>query len=305
MNVLTYGDNPILALELLTAARLHGEKVLSVSMNNQPQAEALRDHGANVYRVVTDNNLDDVNVVAEILKQAASTLECDIIIISSDRKGKELAGRLAQKLDAGCLTDVKDISIENDAIGYERNACGGATVTTQTIGSVKKVVAISPRAFKPPQSNTNGTIADFPVDTIGSRLKVREVLGKTADKVDISDAKTLIVVGCGVQKSDYLPLIESLADKFGALIGCSKPVATDWKWLPEDRVIGLSGNVCSPDTALVLGVSGQVQFTVGLRAAGTIISVNIDENAPIHGMADYYLVGDLSHVIPEMKEASD
>lgn len=305
MNVLTYSDNLTLALELLTAARLHGEEILSISINNEPQAEALRDHGANVYRVVTDNNLNDANVVAEILKQAVTTLKCDIIIISSDRKGKELAGRLAQKLDAGCLTDVKDILIENNVIEYQRNAFGGATVATQSIDSTKKVVAVSPKVFKPSQLGKNGTITEFPVDRIESRLKVKEFLEKTADKVDISDAKTLIVVGCGVQKSDYLPLIDSLADKFGALIGCSKPVATDWKWFPEDRVIGLSGNICSPNTALVLGVSGQVQFTVGLRSAGTIISVNIDENAPIHSMADYYLIADLTDVIPQMTKASD
>lgn len=83
-------------------------------------------------------------------------------------------------------------------------------------------------------------------------------------------------------------------------MACSKPVATDKKWLSEERVIGLSGKQCKPDLAILLGISGQVQFTVGIRDAKTIVAVNSDENAVINQMADYVLTADLHEVVPEL-----
>ena len=83
-------------------------------------------------------------------------------------------------------------------------------------------------------------------------------------------------------------------------MACSKPVATDKKWLSEERVIGLSGKQCKPDLAILLGIYGQVQFTVGIRDAKTIVAVNSDENAVINQMADYVLTADLHEVVPEL-----
>lgn len=303
--VMIYSHNTDLAMEIFTAANLYGEEVKAISINNEAQAVALQDCGANVYRVKTNNNIADINVLAEILKRAAVGLEADIVLLSSDRRGKELAGRLAQKVDAGCLTDVKAISIDGVNVEYERNAFNGATIATHGIITSKKVVAISPKAFKPSQSNSRGTITDFTVDEMRSSLRVKEVLAKESGDIDISNAKILIAVGCGVQKHEYLPLIDVIAEKLGALVGCSKPVATDRKWFSEERIIGLSGNICNPDIAVILGVSGQVQFSVGVRPARIIMSINIDENAPINSMADYYLLKDLNDVLPQMKKALD
>ena len=95
-------------------------------------------------------------------------------------------------------------------------------------------------------------------------------------------------------------MVEELANKLGGQVACSKPVATDKKWLSEERVIGLSGKQCKPDLAILLGISGQVQFTVGIRDAKTIVAVNSDENAVINQMADYVLTADLHEVVPEL-----
>lgn len=300
MAVMIYSQNTSLAIELLTAAKLYGQDVKAVSINDEKQAVVLKDYGADVYSIKTNSTTADTLALAEILKRAAAELEADIVMLSSDRRGKELAGRLAQKLNAGCLTDIKAIYVKGSDVEFERNAFGGATIATQSIIGEKKVLTISPKAFKPSTPDAVGKISDFPVDEIEDSLKVNEVLPKAADTVDISDAKFLIAVGCGVQKSDYLPVIETIAENIGARVGCSKPVASDWKWFPEDRIIGLSGKICNPDIAVILGVSGQVQFAVGVRSARILISINIDENAPINGMADYYLTADLSEVLPQI-----
>jgi len=77
-------------------------------------------------------------------------------------------------------------------------------------------------------------------------------------------------------------------------------VASDKKWFDEDRIIGLSGKICKPALALVLGVSGQVQFTVGVRDAQLIVSINKDENAFMNKLADYVLIADLHECLPEL-----
>ncbi len=100
-----------------------------------------------------------------------------------------------------------------------------------------------------------------------------------------------------------MELVQKITQALGGEIACSKPVATDRKWFPEDRIVGLSGKICKPQLALILGVSGQVQFTVGIRDANTIVAVNNDENAYMLQMADYTMVADLKKVLPELSKS--
>ena len=79
-------------------------------------------------------------------------------------------------------------------------------------------------------------------------------------------------------------------------------MATDKKWLSEERIIGLSGKKCKPQLAILMGISGQVQFTVGIRDAKTIVAVNSDENATINQMADYIITADLLDVVAQMNQ---
>jgi electron transfer flavoprotein alpha subunit len=300
--VIIYSSNTNLALELLTAAALIGQEVQALSINNEAQAEALREAGTTVNLVTAGIDIADTSAVAEILKRAAIELNADTILLSSDRRGKELAGRLAQKLEAGCLTDINAINIMDNVLRCERNSFGGATVATQTIKG-RQVLAIAPKVFKPAEKADGGIIKSFEAGEIVPSIAVREIIPKNQDNVDISDADKLVVAGCGVPKENDLAIVQDIADSIGALVGCTKPVATDWKWLTEDKIIGLSGKICNPDLAVILGASGQIQFAVGVRAARVIVSINKDENAPINSMADYYLVADLNDALPAIKNA--
>ena len=120
--------------------------------------------------------------------------------------------------------------------------------------------------------------------------------------MDIGAAEILVIVGQGMEEED-LHWAESIAKSLGGEIACSKPVATDRKWFPEDRIVGLSGKICKPRLAIIMGVSGQVQFTVGIRDADTIMAVNKDENASILQMADYAMVADLKELLPELAKS--
>lgn len=303
--ILVYSDKSDLTRELLTAAteaaRVNGKEVKVLSINNDEQAGELAASGAEVYNIIADGvHLSDVAAMAGIIKQAVEKLDADIIMLSSNRRGKELAGRLAQAVGAGCLTDVTGFELNSDKILCQRNSLGGAAIASQYING-KQVLAIRPKAFEPIEGQ-NGKVHELRVDVVPARVKPVQFNSRAGETPNIEEAAVLVAVGQGLHSREDLAAVEVLARKLGGEVACSKPVATDKKWLAEDRVIGLSGKKCQPDLAMLLGISGQVQFTVGIRDARVIVAVNTDENAAINYMADYILHMDLHDVIREMNE---
>jgi len=294
-----------MALELLTAAREIGAAAIkAVTINDSQAAQELANAGAEVYNIdQPDLVLADAAAVASALAQAVEQLQVDTILLSSNRRCKEYAGRLAQIIGAGCLTDVTALQVNGGQIECQRNALGGATVATQAITAARQVIAIRPRTYEAAAAASGGSVNSLQVNVQPSAVKVLEVRGKEGDSVDIEAAEILVAVGQGMESKDDLPLAEELARKLGGEVACSKPLATDKKWLSEERVVGLSGKKCKPQLALLFGISGQVQFTVGIRDARVIVSVNTDENASINQMSDYILTADLKQVLADLNKA--
>lgn len=305
--LLIYSEKNSLAMELLTAAGVLAQdialEVKALCINNDEQAAELASKGASTLHVKNEKvNLADTAVVAEVLEQAVERLDASIIILASNRRGKELAGRLAQKLQAGCLTDVNGLSVVDGKIQCCRNALSGAVIATQQIESDRQVIAVSPRSFEVSPTAEGGSVEALEIAVTASPLKLIDSRSKAGDAVDIAAADILVIVGQGMEQED-LEFAENIAKTLGGEIACSKPVATDRKWFSEDRIVGLSGKICKPQLAVILGVSGQVQFTVGIRDANTIVAVNNDEEANILKMADYVMVGDLKEVLPELTKS--
>ena len=124
---------------------------------------------------------------------------------------------------------------------------------------------------------------------------------KEGDHVNLDAAPLIVGVGRGFNAREDLALGDDLAAALGGVVGCTKSLA-DFGWLGEDRIIGLSGAKTAPDLYLGVGVSGQIQHTVGVSAAKLIAAVNKDKEAPIFAMADYGLVGDLYEIVPALIE---
>lgn len=304
--IIIYSDTTTLTLELLTAARTIAEAtgltITAVSINNPDQAAELSTRGADVYAIDSPGLiLADTAAVASALEQAAGQSEANIILLASNRRGKELAGRLAQVWDAGCLSDVKAITCKKGMVLCERNVLGGAAVATQHITVDKQVIAISPRSFPVSTDQGEGKVIEFEVE-IKPSLRIVETRKKAEDNVKIEEAEILLVVGQGIENIENLPVVNEIAKALGGEVACSKPVASDKKWFGEERIVGLSGKICKPQLAIILGVSGQVQFTVGIRDSHTIVSINNDEKAFMNQMADYVLIADLKEAVPELKK---
>lgn len=305
--ILIYSENTTLALELLTAGTIIAggsiENINAVCINNEEQAHEMAHRGAAVCHIKNETlNIADTAAVASALEQAVKHLGTSVILLASNRRGKELAGRLAQKLKAGCLTDVNKLAVIDGKIQCHRNALGGAVIATQGVETDIQLIALAPHAYEKGLAREGGSQQELTIKPVSSPLKLISRRDKTGDAVDIEAADVLVIVGQGIEKNS-LSLAQSIAQALGGEIACSKPVATDKKWLPEDRIIGLSGKQCRPQLAIILGVSGQVQFTVGIRDASVIVAVNSDENAYMLQMADYAMVADLKNILPALNGA--
>lgn len=305
--ILIYSENDPLALELLTAAQLLAQEtageVKAVCINNDVQVDAMASRGVAVFHIKNEKiNVADTAVMAATLEQAAQKLGASIVMLASNRRGKELAGRLAQKMQAGCLTDVSGLVVAEGKVRCSRNALSGAVIATQQIESSKQIIALAPRSFEKAPRAEGGSIQELEIEAAAAVLKPIDSRSKAGDTVDITEAEILVIVGQGMEEED-LELVQKITQALGGEIACSKPVATDRKWFPEDRIVGLSGKICKPQLALILGVSGQVQFTVGIRGANTIVAVNNDENAYMLQMADYAMVADLREILPQMAKS--
>jgi electron transfer flavoprotein alpha subunit len=148
-----------------------------------------------------------------------------------------------------------------------------------------------------------GEIIVAELDLPSTRTSVVERRPKPASAVNIAESERLVCVGRGLEKQDDLPIVEELAQAFSGEVACTRPLSAEYYWVPEERMIGISGEKVSPECILSLGVSGQVQHTVGIMGAKTIVAVNNDANAAIFKLADYGIVGDLYELVPALVAA--
>jgi electron transfer flavoprotein alpha subunit len=183
----------------------------------------------------------------------------------------------------------------------ERFAFGGAAVQKVICLTRPVMATIPPRTFEPAvaQDGREGPIRELPAPP-PSAVKVLERKMRTRETKDITEAKVVVAVGRGFEKQEDLALARQLADALGGEIGCTRAISEEMHWLPEELCIGLSGVQVKPDLYLGLGVSGQIQHVTGIRNAKVIAAVNKDENAPIFGVADFGIVGDLYDVAPKL-----
>ncbi|OPY92520.1 MAG: Electron transfer flavoprotein subunit alpha [Syntrophaceae bacterium PtaU1.Bin231] len=303
--ILVYSEDPIRTRELITAARTLDKEVAVLAAGNPEKAQALALTGVRVDLIEADLPLFDTGAMATVVALVAEAAGADTVLLASNRRGRELAGRLAQKMGAGCLTDAHSLELSGGELRAVRNTLGGATEATQAVTSARKVVTVSPKAYAPAEAGEGGSVRPLTVSMPPNRVNVRESRRREKDNIDIEAAEVIVAVGQGLPDKAALALADEVAGRLGGVLACSKPVATDRKWLSEERVIGLSGKICSPELALVMGISGQVQFTVGIRDAKTIVAVNTDENAPMCGMSDYILVSDLKETLRQLKDAAE
>jgi electron transfer flavoprotein alpha subunit len=308
-SILVFSEQDRCAFELLRKAFELGKKmgleVAAAALGGSQGEEYARRGCARVYSGSHELLKSfETSVYAQALSRIAAASQAAVILLGSTRSGKELAGRLAQMLEAGCLTDCQSLEYEKEGLVATRNAFGGATVAVQKLKTGVQIYALMPYLCEPAApGEAKGEIVQVSLNLKPSRVKTLIKSPKDLGAVNIEGAEVLVCVGKGLAKQEDVRIAEELASALSGFVACTKPLATDLKWLPESRIIGLSGKKGKPKLAICAGISGQVQFAVGIRDAKTIVAVNTDPNAYIFQMADYGLIGDLYQIFPQMTAA--
>jgi len=226
-------------------------------------------------------------------------------LMGSTTRGRTIAGRLAARLDVTVLTDIKEIKWVDRYFQASHLIFGGGALRIEQTQVEPVIATVVPGTFLPGQADPNrqGEIVFVEWVPPTWQVGVRERKPRTATTVNLAAARKVVCLGRGVARKEDLAFLKDFANILGAEIGCTRPLAEGLNWLPRERYIGISGANIKPDLYLGVGVSGQVQHTVGMSDARVVVAINKDKDAPIFAQADFGIVGDLYTVVPALMAA--
>ena len=303
-----FSEQPQLAFELLgkgsTLSKELGTELVAILIGQESEINNYVARGADKVLLVDDSDLREfqVDTYTDALADLANGHKPDMILIGATRNGLELAPRLAERLKTGCVTEVTRLELDADKklLLMDRVTWGGNIIETQ-ITRTKPQIATVPKglfASLAPDTFRKSQIIKARPKIRPSSTKVLECRPKEIKGARLADSSVIVAFGRGIRKREDITIVEQFADALGGTIGCSRPIAEDLHWLPEDQYIGLSGQKVNPKIYFALGISGQIQHLTGIRNSKVIVSINNDPKAPIFEFSDYVLVADVYDILP-------
>jgi electron transfer flavoprotein alpha subunit len=299
------GDVKKVTLELITLARRFGEpSVVWTGPGAEEGRERCAEYGAARIYSAGDSVFDDYVVAptAGLLAQLVQEKAPALVLIAGTGEGKEVAGRLAVKIDSGVLTDAVDLQPGEAGPVAEQSAFGGGTIVHSRVRRGTPIVAMRPNAVAPEPSPGAAELSQVSLagEAAGARVSNR-VVAERGERPDLTEASIVVSGGRGTGGAEGFQVIETLADSLNAAVGASRAV-TDAGWYPHQFQVGQTGKTVSPQLYMAIGISGAIQHRAGMQTSKTIIAVNKDPEAPIFELADFGVVGDLFKVVPQLLE---
>ncbi len=310
--ILAYSESKDLMLELLgkgseLASKL-GTQLTAVVLGHdvEDHAKELVSYGAQKVIVVDNQQLKEFQTEPYLsaLAQLARKHKPELLLIGSTKRGKELAARLAARLNAGCVPDCLELKVDGKGrLLVERIVYGGNAIVTQIFRVKPQIATIPHRRFEKPEHKAESqgeVIHASDIQLESPRTEIVEVKPIEMGETRIEEARVVIGGGRGLDKKEDFKILDELAQILGGEVGYTRPLAEDRKWFTE--WVGLSGHTISPELYIASGISGVIQHVAGIRDSKIIVAINKDPEAPIMEMADYIVVDDLYEIIPELSK---
>ena len=304
--IFAFSEDIETAFEILAKGREIADafklELAAISIERHGKEETYITYGAD--KVYSIDSGPQADLIVDCISLLINQYKPEILLIGGTRLGKEVAPRIAQKYGVGCATDCVDFSLEQEMLVVKRFVLGGRFIATQRFLRKPQIVTVPPRRFgKRLDTARTGEIIKTTLKPAEPKTQVLKIKDKISQMLRIEEADIIVSAGRGLKKKEDLKLIASLAKVLGGAVGCSRSVAADLKWLPEEHWVGLSGHKVKPKLYIAIGISGQVQHIAGIRDSKTIIAINNDPNAPIFKACDYGIVGDLYDIVPALTNA--
>jgi len=293
-------------LELLTIARDLGTPS-AVVLGGPGAAAALSDklaeYGAEKIYAAESEEIDGYLVApkATVLASLVRSVSPAAVLLASTQEGKEIAARLAVKLDNGILTDA--VGLSGDGVATQVVFAGSTIVKSKVTRGIP-LVTLRPNSVTPTPAPATPSVSSLEVSATDAD-KLAKVVDRAAEqkgsRPELTEASIVVSGGRGVGSGDNFKLVEEIADLLGAAVGASR-AAVDSGFYPHQFQVGQTGKTVSPQLYMALGISGAIQHRAGMQTSKTIVAVNKDEEAPIFELTDFGVVGDLFKVVPQAVE---
>lgn len=301
--------NPV-TLELLAKAQelkaRNGENISAVLLGSgvSTLAGILIAHGADQVILAEHENLSSYSArpYQQALTQLAEKYLPSIILYGATTLGRDLAPRMMVSLQTGLTADAIDLGYDEDGVFYQTTPAYGGKILAHIVILEKRpqMATVRPMMFTPLEADVSreGRIISETV-TVDKEacFKVLSTEEKDSSFLSIDQAKLLVSGGRGIKSEKDFETLGELAALLGGQVAASRP-PVDLGWLPHEQQIGQSGTTVKPDHIINVGVSGSVQYQVGMQNSGCIISINHNPEAPIFNISNYGVVGDYRSIIP-------
>jgi len=269
-------------------------------------ADTLAQYGASKVYVADHSALASYTyeTYAAVLADLIKKTDPAVVFTGATAQGKDLAPRLAARLNTGLATDCIAFDVGGDGrLSIIRPIYAGRAIATVIVKTRPQMATLRPNTFAAlnPDASKKAAIEEVPVNVGEAKVKLVNTLKSEGKRVDLGDANIIVSGGRGMGGPDGFVVIEALAEVLGAAVGASR-AAVDAGWRPHSDQVGQTGRTVSPSLYIACGISGATQHLAGMKTSKYIVAVNKDPEAPIFKVADYGIVGDLFQVVPVMTE---
>lgn len=302
------GELKRVTYELIGAARaLDAEAAVTVVLLGSGlagMAEAAGAHGAD--RVLA---LDDPRLAAyspdgwaSALAEQARAATPDVILAPATFRGRDLAPRLAAKLGVGLASDVTELGRSDGAVTALRPIYAGKALARVRVAGKPAILTVRPNSFPAADIAGAGRLETVVPGELTALAVSSGIEAAASERPDVAEADIIVSGGRGMGGPEHFAMLEELADLLRAAVGASRAVV-DAGWRPHGDQVGQTGKTVSPSLYIACGISGAVQHLAGMKTSKVIVAINKDSEAPIFGLADYGIVGDVFDVVPALIDA--
>ncbi|NIA25852.1 MAG: electron transfer flavoprotein subunit alpha/FixB family protein [Gammaproteobacteria bacterium] len=302
------GNPAQIGLEMLSKARSLADSLAAVYLGagSEEIFELLGSHGAQtVYQMTPDNHLPTA-AAAAAMADLADVEQPDVIMFGLTPTDRDVAGRLSARMGRPVISNVIDVLIEGDTFKALNEIFGGTEIVETAFLTEKPyLVVVRPKSFPPePAGALAPDVVPVALPDVGAAgtAVITAVHVEESEGPKLEEASIVVSAGRGLGSAENLDLTKRLADLLGGAMGATRAVV-DAGWVPYSLQVGQTGKTVKPDVYIACGISGAMQHAVGMKDSKVIIAINKDEEAPIFGLSDLGVVGDVHKVLPKLIEA--
>ncbi len=302
------GELASISLEMLTKAREIADVVeVFTGGDGSTVAETVGKHGATKVWATGDisDKLQGVHVGAVLAAAIEGGEAPDLLMLGTTYDGRDIAARLSVKLDKPVLTNNTEVAVDDGIVVSTQIFGGTQIVQTKFAAGAPAIATFRPKSFEASESGGGAAeVAELAVPDTGAagaaKLLDRHVEETSGPKLD--EAAVVVSGGRGLGEAGKFDMVETLAKLLKGAPGASRAIV-DAGWVPYSYQVGQTGKVVKPTVYIAAGISGATQHMVGMKGSKNIIAINKDPEAPIFGVADLGIVGDVHKVMPKLIEA--